>query len=194
MADEQHDPAKERERFSRDVMAHLDRLYSLAYHLAKRPEDAQDMVQETYARALGAYKQFTPGTNMKAWLTRILYNFFYDHYTDKKRWLSVEDNLSFENERAAQWEKTGNNNPGPEGHLLKSELQTQITEALKQLPEKFRVPILLVDMGDLSYAEAAEILCCPVGTIRSRLSRSRRLLYKQLKDYVIDESKGDREK
>ena len=169
-------------------MAHLDHLYSLAYYLAKRPEDAQDMVQETYTRALGAYKQFTPGTNMKAWLTRILYNFFYDHYAGKKRWLSVEDDLSFENERAAQWEKTSNNNPGPEGLFLQSELQTQITEALKQLPEKFRVPILLVDMGDLSYAEAAEILCCPVGTIRSRLSRSRRLLYKQLRDYVIDES------
>jgi len=194
VADEQHDPAKERERFSRDAMAHLDRLYTLAYHLAKRPEDAQDILQETYARALAAYKQFTPGTSMKAWLTRILYNFFYDHYADKKRWLSFEDNLSFENERAAQWEKTGNNNPGPEGHFLKSELQTQITEALKQLPEKFRVPILLVDMGDLSYAEAAEILCCPVGTIRSRLSRSRRLLYEKLKDYVIDGSKGDREK
>lgn len=194
MADEQHDPTKERDRFLRDAMAHLDHLYSLAYYLAKRPEDAQDMVQETYTRALGAYKQFTPGTNMKAWLTRILYNFFYDHYAGKKRWLSVEDDLSFENERAAQWEKTSNNNPGPEGLFLQSELQTQITEALNQLPEKFRVPILLVDMGDLSYAEAAEILCCPVGTIRSRLSRSRRLLYKQLRDYVIDESKGDREK
>jgi len=152
------------------------------------------MVQETYARALGAYKQFTPGTNMKAWLTRILYNFFYDHYADKKRWHSVEDIPFYENERESQWEITANNNPGPEGHFLKSELQTQITEALKQLPEKFRVAILLVDIGDLSYAEAAEILCCPVGTIRSRLSRSRRLLYTQLKDYVIDENKGDAEK
>jgi RNA polymerase sigma factor (sigma-70 family) len=108
--------------------------------------------------------------------------------------IHIEDNPSYENERAAQWEKTANDNPGPEGHFLKSELQIQIAEALKQLPEEFRVPILLVDMGDLSYAEAAEILCCPMGTIRSRLSRSRRLLYQQLKDYVIDESKGDRKK
>jgi RNA polymerase sigma-70 factor, ECF subfamily len=173
---------EERERLFREATVHLDHLYRIAFHLANGPDDAQDLVQETYLRAMSAYEQFTPGTNMKAWLTRILYNFFFDHYHDKKKWVSVED--VGEKEAVDYWEMVSTGNPGPEGHVLVSELHARIADALRKLPEDFRAPIVLVDMGDFSYAEAAEILSCPVGTIRSRLSRGRTLLQKYLKAYV----------
>lgn len=165
-------------------MLHLDHLYRVAIHLAKESDEAGDLVQETYARALGSYEQFTPGTNMKAWLTRILYNFFFDRYHEKKRWVSADAKEPGDEEAADYWAKVAAEEPGPESHILHKELNTKITEALRKIPEEFRAPILLVDMGDFSYAEAAAILSCPVGTIRSRLSRARRLLHKQLKGYI----------
>lgn len=170
-------------------MTHIDHLYRVAFHLAREKGEAQDIVQETYARALGAYEQFTPGTNMKAWLTKILYNFFFDHFHQKKRWVLVEDKAGEKDEESDYWEKVPAENPGPESQILLKERNTKIADALRKIPEEFRAPILLVDMGDFSYAEAAEIIACPVGTVRSRLSRGRRLLYKQLKGYLGTEDK-----
>jgi RNA polymerase sigma-70 factor, ECF subfamily len=121
---------------------------------------------------------------MKGWLSRILYNFFFDRYREKKRWVLIDDSSKDEECRSDYWEKVPTENPGPESHLLANELTTRITDALRKIPEEFRSPIVMVDMGDFSYAEAAEILSCPVGTIRSRLSRGRRLLHKHLKDYI----------
>lgn len=161
-------------------------------HLAKGQEDARDLVQETYARALGSYHQFRPGTNMKAWLTKILYNFFFDHYHQKKRWVSVEDKAAEGDEGLDYWEKVPAENPGPEGHLLLREQGIKITEALGKIPQEFRVPIILVDMGDFSYTEAAEIISCPIGTVRSRLSRGRRLLHRHLKGYMGVGEKGQK--
>lgn len=167
----------------------MEHLYRVAFHLAKEKGEAQDIVQETYARALGAYEQFTPGTNMRAWLTKILYNFFFDHFHQKKRWVLVEDKAGQKDEESDYWEKVPAENPGPESQILLKERNTKITDALRKIPEEFRAPILLVDMGDFSYAEAAEIISCPVGTVRSRLSHGRRLLYKQLKGYLGAEDK-----
>ena len=179
-----------RERLAHEAMEHLDHLYRVAFHLAKEPNDAQDLVQETYARALAAYRQFVPGTHLKAWLTKILYNFFFDHYHQSKRWVSNED-VSGERDRETDyWERAPSGNPGPEGQLLVKELSAAISDALKTLPEEFRLPVILVDMGDFSYAEAAEILSCPLGTIRSRLFRGRRLLHGELKEYVGVKDKG----
>jgi RNA polymerase sigma-70 factor (ECF subfamily) len=168
-------------------MEHLDHLYRVAFHLAKEPNEAQDLVQETYARALTSYGQFAPGTHLKAWLTRILYNFFSDRYREAKRWVAVEDQAGREDQPSDYWEKTPAENPGPESAVLSKELNAQIGDALKQLPEEFRLPLVLVDMGDFSYAEAAEILSCPIGTVRSRLFRGRRLLHRCLKAYVNPE-------
>ena len=186
--------AEEKQRFARESMSHLDHLYRVAFHLAKEPDNAQDLVQETYARALDSYEQFSPGTNMRAWLTRILYNFFFDQYHQKKKWVSVEDSASTEEAASDYWERVVGENPGPENHILDKELNVTITEALRKIPEEFRAPILLVDMGDFSYAETAEILSCPVGTVRSRLSRGRRLLHKHLKGYIGIKEKGQEEK
>jgi len=162
-------------------MLHLDHLYRVAFHLAKDQNEAQDLVQETFARALAAYDQFEFGTNMKAWLTKILHNFFLDRFHTSKRWISVDDST---NQESDQWGRLAAENLGPESHVLFRELNSQITDALRKIPEEFRTSIVLVDMADFSYEEAAEILSCPIGTIRSRLSRGRRLLHQHLKDYI----------
>jgi RNA polymerase sigma-70 factor, ECF subfamily len=169
-----------------EAMIHLDHLYRVAFLLAKDPVDAEDLVQETFVRALAAHEQFDPGTNMKAWLTKILHNFFVDHYRQRKRWISAEDGTHPESEH---WQRLPDLNPGPESHVLRKELDDQITQVLKKIPEEFRAPIVLVDMGDFSYDEVASILSCPIGTIRSRLSRGRKLMQQYLKVYVGGEPK-----
>jgi RNA polymerase sigma-70 factor (ECF subfamily) len=165
-------------------MPHTDHLYRVAFHLVKDPDQANDCVQETYLRALSSYQQFSPGTNMKAWLTRILYNFFFDAYHKSKRMVSVEASSDGREVGLDYWERVAGGESDPEQLALKGELSSRINEALRKIPEEFRIPIVLVDMGDLSYAQAAEILLCPVGTIRSRLSRGRRLLQNHLKEYL----------
>ncbi len=174
----------ERENFSSEITAHLDHLYRVAFYLVRNDSEAQDCVQETCARALAAYQQFTPGSNLKAWLTRILYNFFLDAYARNKRTVSTSD-LSDGAQTAQDYlEGTPSDHPGPEKLILQRELGAQIAAALRNIPEEFRAPIVLVDMGEFSYAEAAEILSCPVGTVCSRLSRGRRQLQRQLDGYL----------
>ena len=173
--------AADRETFTREAMVHLDHLYRVAFHLVKDQDHAQDLVQETFVRALAAYDQFNPGTNMKAWLTKILYNFFFDYYHQSKRWISTEGPTEQEPD---YWAGRPAENPGPESHVFANELTTTVSDALRKIPEEFRLPVVMIDMGDFSYAETAEILSCPIGTIRSRLSRGRRLVHSHLKAYV----------
>lgn len=170
-----------RQALAHEAMNHLDHLYRVAAHLTKHRDQAQDLVQETYARAIAAHEQFVPGTNLKAWLTRILYNFFVDHYQHNKRWVSVENPIDKETH---DWSGMPAANPEPYQQVLRKELGSQISAGLAALPEEFRTPLVLVDMEDYSYEEAAGIMSCPVGTIRSRLSRGRRLMARHLKAYV----------
>jgi len=180
-----------RDAVANEAMIHLDHLYRVALHLVKDPADAEDLVQETFVRAIAAHDQFGPGTNMKAWLTRILHNFFFDQYRQKKRWISAEEVA----EPESGYREPGlADNPGPESHALLKELSAQIKVVLNLIPEEFRAPIVLVDMGDFSYEEAAGILSCPIGTIRSRLSRGRRLLRQHLRVYVGSEEGGSKRK
>ncbi|MBI4527036.1 MAG: sigma-70 family RNA polymerase sigma factor [Deltaproteobacteria bacterium] len=183
----------EREKFSHEAVTYLDHLYRVALYLVKESDQAQDFVQETYVRALGSYEQFTPGSNMKAWLTRILNNFFVDNFHRRKRWVSASLVNSNESE-AEYWESVPADNPGPEGEILLKELDSKITDALKKIPEEYRMPIILVDMGDFSYAETAEVLSCPVGTVRSRLSRGRSMLHTLLRGYIDQNEKARKEK
>ena len=187
MAGERKAGEAERDAFTREAMVHLDHLYRVAFHLAKDEDHAQELVQETFVRALAAHHQFNPGTNMKAWLTKILHNLFFDRYQQSKRWISTDDPASQESD---YWKRSSTENPGPESQVLLKELSANITDALKRIPEEFRAPILLVDMSDFSYAEAAEILSCPIGTIRSRLSRGRKLAQQYLAAYVGLKQKG----
>jgi RNA polymerase sigma-70 factor, ECF subfamily len=181
----------ERERFGSEIMTYLDHLYRVAFYLSKNEQDAQDCVQETCARALASSRQFTAGTNLKAWLTRILYNFFFDAYARNKRTLAGDDVVLGTAEHTKNfWDTLPSDNPEPENRVLQSELAAKISDALERIPDEFRAPIVLVDMGDFSYQEAAEILACPIGTVRSRLSRGRRLLEKLLSDYLITDAKA----
>ena len=180
---------REQQRFASEIMAHLDHLYRTALFLVRNQGEAQDCVQETCARALAARVQFTPGTNLKAWLTRILYNFFFDAYGRNKRIVAADDVLDIAEHRKDFWDTLSSDNPGPEQRILRLELAGKISEALKKIPDEFRAPVVLVDMGDFTYQEAAEILACPIGTVRSRLSRGRRLLQKRLSDYLGKEVK-----
>ncbi|MGH7927827.1 MAG: sigma-70 family RNA polymerase sigma factor [Candidatus Binatia bacterium] len=170
--------------FASEIMTYLDHLYRVAYYLVKNTHEAQDCVQETCLRALGSRSQYEPGTNMKAWLTRILYNLFYDAYARKRQVVSVEDLGGVGDEKDDFWERLPTGNPGPESVVMEKELEAKIGAALRRIPEEFRAAIVLVDMGDFSYAEAGEILSCPIGTVRSRLSRGRKLLQKELSPYV----------
>lgn len=174
----------ERERFSSEIMSHLDHLYRFAFYLVKNEDEAQDCVQEACARALSSYRQFTPGTNMKAWLTRILHNFFCDTYQRSKRTVSIDARIDGAEDTESYWQHIPIDNPGPEKQFLRRELGDQIRNALKTIPEEFCAPILLVDLGEFTYAQAAEILSCPVGTVRSRLSRGRKLMQNILASYA----------
>lgn len=179
-----------RERFGSEIMTHLDHLYRVAFYLVKSEVEAQDCVQETCVRALSAQEQFTPGSNLKAWLTRILYNFFYDFYARNKRTVAAEDLVESAGQKQDFFDTLPVSNPGPEAQMLAQELGMRISDGLKEIPDEFRAPIVLVDMGDFTYAEAAEILSCPIGTVRSRLSRGRRLLQKILSGYVLKSGAG----
>lgn len=176
--------ATARDVFAREAMVHLDHLYRVGLHLAKHQDEAQELVQETFVRALAASDQFSPGTNMKAWLTKILHNLFFDRYHQKKRWISTDDPTY---EQSDYGEGLPGENPEPESHALARELNAQISAVLRKIPGEFRAPIVLIDMGDFTYEEAAEIMACPIGTIRSRLSRGRKLLREHLKPYIGSE-------
>jgi RNA polymerase sigma-70 factor, ECF subfamily len=165
-------------------MVYLDHLYRVGFHPAKQQDEAQELVQETFVRALAARDQFNPGTNMKAWLTKILHNLFFDRYHQRKKWISTDDPAY---EESDYWKGLPVENPGPKSHALSRELNARITNVLRSIPGEFRAPIVLVDMGDFTYEEAAEILSCPIGTIRSRLSRGRKLLQEYLRPYVASE-------
>lgn len=181
----------DRDAFSREALAHVDHLYRVAFHLAKEPHAAQDLVQETYARAFGAFVQFEPGTNMKAWLTRILRNFFLDEHYHSKKWVPLEgENTGGVSEEGLACGRSAAKRLGPEEQFLNKELSGQIRDALAGIPSEFRSVIVLVDIEDLSYTEAAAVLNCPIGTIRSRLSRGRWYLLKQLKAYVTIDEEG----
>lgn len=175
----------EKSDFKQEAIAYLDHLYRVAFHLTRERADAADLVQEAYLQAVTHYDQFTPGTNVKGWLTKILYNLFINRYHRDKRMVSLDQ---ADAETGISWvESLKGSSGGPEAEILQAELQDKIQEALNNLAEEFRSPVVLVDIGGFTYAEVAEILSCPVGTIRSRLFRARSILASKLRSYVQKE-------
>lgn len=169
--------------FKEDAASHIDELYRVAFHLTKKRDDADDLVQETYLRAVNNYEQFEPGTNLKAWLTKMLYNLFVNRYHREKKLISID-----QADAATTWlDNMETDSPGPEAAVLQTELKEKLKEALDSLSEDFSTPIVLVDIGGFSYSEAAEIISCPVGTLRSRLFRARSILASKLREYVRHE-------
>jgi RNA polymerase sigma-70 factor (ECF subfamily) len=172
--------------FKEEAVDYIDQLYRVAYHLTKQRDGADDLVQETYLKAISNYAQFKSGTNLRAWLTRILYNVFVNRYHRERKTVSFDQPAA---EADIPWLDTmASSNPGPEAQFLQSELKDKLKDALDSLSEEFATPIVLVDVGGLSYAEVAEIISCPIGTVRSRLFRARAILAGKLRDYVRHEN------
>jgi RNA polymerase sigma-70 factor, ECF subfamily len=171
------------ERFEAEVLPQLDRLYSAALRYTRNPADAEDLVQESIAKAYRSFHQYRPGTNLKAWLYRILHTTYISMYRKAQRrpqeTLQEElDDYSFYDEIA----RSGG--ASAEREVLQSFTADEVKEALAALPESFRLAVYLADVEGFAYKEIAEIMDTPVGTVMSRLHRGRKALQKALSDYA----------
>ena len=174
-------------RFERDAMSFLDQLYGAAMRMTRNPADAEDLVQETYLKAYAAFSSFTEGTNLKAWLFRILTNTYINIYRKKQRqpYQTGTDDLTDGQLHEAE-SHTSTGLKSAEAVALDRLADTDVVEALAKMPEDFRIAVYLADVEGFSYKEIAEIMDTPVGTVMSRLHRGRRQLRAQLEDYARD--------
>ncbi len=174
-------------RFERDAMPFVDQLYGAAMRMTKNPTDAEDLVQETFLKAFGAFGSFTEGTNLKAWLFRILTNTYINIYRKKQRqpYQSGTDDLTDWQLHAAE-SHTARGLRSAETEALDRLADSDVVEALAAIPEDFRLAVYLADVEGFAYKEIAEIMATPVGTVMSRLHRGRKLLRESLTDYAIE--------
>ena len=178
--------ARDRVRFEEEALELSDQVFRVARRLVGSREEAEDLVQDTYARAFRSWQQYTPGTNLRAWLLRILTNLNIDRGRRQQRTpqtTSIDeagDYFLYNSLEAA----TPEENPDEE-RVLEKLSQDSIVEALADVPHDFRDTLVLVDIGEFSYADAAQILDIPIGTVMSRLHRGRRILKKNLADRAV---------
>jgi RNA polymerase sigma-70 factor, ECF subfamily len=175
-----------KQEFETLALSHLDPLYSAALRLTKNERDAEDLVQDTCMRAFRFFDKFERGTNMKAWLFKILTNTFINRYRRKVK----ERNVVEGSERDAVHERFISRDAtdfaaNPEQYLFDRLLSDDVLRAIDGLPIDFRLVVILADLQEFSYKEIAEILDCPVGTVMSRLFRGRKLLQKTLREYAL---------
>jgi RNA polymerase sigma-70 factor (ECF subfamily) len=172
----------DKERFTRDSAPLLDSLYGAALRMTRNPADAEDLLQETMLRAYRAFDRFEPGTNLKAWLFRILTNAYINTYRKRQREpLKVSsDELSDFDLYQQLKDHDSDFGQSAESQVLDGLLDSDIVEALDELPEQFRLAVILSDLEGFSYAELAEIMDVPMGTVMSRLHRGRKALQKRL--------------
>ena len=161
--------------FAREALSHIDSLYGTAMRLTRRPADAEDLVQDTYLKAFRASGQFERGTNLKAWLFTILHNTFRNMRRHDGR-----NPIDTDSEAVEQAMDTTATNQTPEQLLTRATLDADLQAALDALPDAFRQAVWLRDVEEFSYAEIARMIEVPIGTVMSRISRGRRLLYDRL--------------
>jgi RNA polymerase sigma-70 factor (ECF subfamily) len=177
--------AEERsQRFERDALPFLDQLYGAAMRMTRKPQDAEDLVQESFAKAFASFHQFRPGTNLKAWLYRILTNTFINSYRKKQR-QPQQMTEEIEDWQLARAEShTSSGLKSAEAQALEHLPDSDVKDALQRIPEDFRMAVYLADVEGFAYKEIAEIMDTPVGTVMSRLHRGRRMLRDLLTDYA----------
>ena len=179
--------ARDRVRFEEEALALADQVYRVARHLAPSKDEAEDLVQDTYARAFRSWKSYTPGTNLRAWLLRILTNLNIDRGRRSQRapqTTALEANDYYLYDKLAD----SDGGAGDEERVVERLSQDDIVSALAAVPHDFRDVIVLVDIGDFSYQDAANILDIPIGTVMSRLHRGRRILKRELAESVMEDA------
>ena len=174
-------------QFASQALEYMPALYSAALRMTRNPADAEDLVQETYLRAFRGFGGFTEGTNLKAWLYRILTNTYINTYRAKKRRPEESDIDDLEN--FYLYRRLGGLEGAAAGRSAEDEVldhftETEVKDAIEALPEQFRMAVILADVEGFSYKEIADILDVPIGTVMSRIHRGRRALQKKLWDFA----------
>jgi RNA polymerase sigma-70 factor (ECF subfamily) len=174
--------ARDRVRFEEEALQLADQVYRVARRLVRSKEEAEDLMQETYARAFRSWQSYTPGTNLRAWLLRILTNLNIDRGRRQQR---APDTTHLEESDYFLYNRLEDDTDTDEERVLERLSQNDIVDALAAVPHDFRDVIVLVDIGEFSYQEAAQILDIPVGTVMSRLHRGRRILKRHLAEATV---------
>lgn len=180
-------PTERAARFEREAMPLLDQMYSAALRTTRNPTDAEDLVQETFAKAFAAFHQYRPGTNLAAWMYRILTNTYINSYRKKQRQPKESDAAQVEDYQLARAEQhTSRGLRSAETEALDHLPDSDVKRALSSIGEDFRMAVYLADVEGFAYKEIAEIMETPIGTVMSRLHRGRRQLRDLLTDYAAD--------
>ncbi|PFG16834.1 RNA polymerase sigma-70 factor (ECF subfamily) [Propionicimonas paludicola] len=174
-------------RFEAEALPFLDQLYGAALRMTRNPADAEDVVQEAYAKAYASFRQFTPGTNLKAWLYRILTNTFINTYRKRQRQPQTSGQEVEDWQLARAESHTSEGLRSAEMEALDRMPHSAVTEAMNALPADFRLAVYLADVEGFSYKEIAEIMGTPIGTVMSRLNRGRTQLRNRLADFAVEQ-------
>src|SRR5436190_1621329 len=177
--------ARDRVRFEEEALELSDQVYRVARRMVSTREEAEDLVQDTYARAFRSWQQYTPGTNLRAWLLRILTNLNIDRGRRVQRTPDQQPLEEGDYHLYNRLESTMADENPDEERVLERLSQNAVVDALAEVPHDFRDVLVLIDIGEFSYAEAAQILDIPVGTVMSRLHRGRRILKQQLAEKAV---------